>query len=181
MNPVIKDIWITRVALAIWIIAALALLVILATNLFGVVPPFTSLTLVWDRAPSHGTNISYVLKWGPQPGATNFSVSVGTNLTAVVTNLTSGFLYFHVVARTSDGLESDPSNTVRETNYPSAPIQLRITTNTTTSLNLDGSQNGQTWIRLATISNDPIFLATQQRMMLYRLSTNQPPFPTVQK
>jgi hypothetical protein len=173
VNPVIKDIWMTRMALAIWIIAALAFLVILATNLFGVVPPFTSLTLSWDRAPSHGTNISYVLKWGPQPGATDFSLSVGTNLTALVTNLTSGFLYFQVVARTSDGLESDPSNTVKTTNYPAAPLQLRIRTNTTTGVRLEGTLDGQTWIYLATVTNDPVQVLMRQRMMFRTL----PPLP----
>jgi hypothetical protein len=176
MNPIIKDIWLTRLALAIWILAALAFIVLLVTNLLAVVPPFTSLTLAWNNTASSGTNIGYVLKWGPLPGATNFNLFVGTNLTAVVTNPTTGFLYFHVVARTSDGIESEPSNTIKETNYPSAPIQLRIRTNTTTSLKLEGSVDGGAWIHLATITNDPVWVAMRRNMML-RTSTNLPPVP----
>jgi len=151
-------------------------LLLVAPRLMAVVPPYTSITLAWDKAPSHGTNINYVLKWGDVPGSTNFTLSVGTNLTAVVTNPTSGFIYFQVVARTADGVESLPSNTVKETNYPSAPIELRISTNTTSSLYLEGSLDGKTWVHLATITNDPAILAMRQRMM-FRASTNLPPLP----
>lgn len=152
-------------------------IILAATKALAVVPPFTTLTLAWDKQSSHGTNTSFVLKWGPQMGATNFFLNVGTNLTAVVTNPTSGFLFFHVVARTQDGLESDPSNTVMATNYPAMPLQLRITTNTTTSLRLEGTVDGTAWIRLANITKDPVILAMSQRM-LFRTSTNLPPLPT---
>jgi len=162
--------------MTIWLLVVIAFFVLLARMAMAVVPPFTSLKLAWDKAPSHGTNIGYVLKWGSLPGATNFSLFVGTNLTAVVTNPTSGYLYFNVVARTSDGVESDPSNILKETNNPAAPLQLRITTNTTTGLKLEGSVDLQTWIHLADIVNDPATVAMRQRMML-RASTNRPPLP----
>ena len=56
----------------------------------AVVPPYTSLPLAWDKAPSHGTNISFVLKWGHTNGSTEFSTNVGHKFTAIVTNPTPG-------------------------------------------------------------------------------------------
>ena len=159
-------------ALTLWL-----LLIVMMGTVLAVVPPMTSLTLAWDKASSHGTNISYVLKWGPQVGATNFTLSVGTNLTAVVTNPTTGFLYFHVVARTPEGFESDPSNVVSVTNYPAAPVQLRMTTNTTTSLRIEGTTDGNSWIHLATVNKDnaPVTIPSASKMMLR--TVQRPPLP----
>lgn len=161
--------------LTIWL-----LLIVAMGTALAVVPPLTSLTLAWDKAPSHGTNISYVLKWGPQLGATNFTLSVGTNLTAVVTNPTTGFLYFHVVARTPEGLESEPSNTVVQTNYPAKPLQLRVTTNTTSSLRIEGTSDGaETWIHLATVTRDnvPVTISATTKQLLIRSKLVVPPMP----
>jgi hypothetical protein len=176
LNPILKDIWLTRLAMAIWIAAALAFMVVLATNLFAVVPPFTSLTLAWNRAPSNGPEITYVLRWGTNMGGTTWSTNVGTKTSITVTNPTSGTLYFSVVARSPDGIESDPSNTAITTNYPAAPLQLRILTNTTSSLRLEGTVDGVAWIYLATITNSPALVQMRQSMML-RTSTNLPPLP----
>jgi len=153
-------------------------LTLLTAKLFAVLPPLTSLTLAWDKAPSHGTNISFVLKWGPQLGATNFSLNVGSNLTAVVTNPTTGFLYFHVVARTPDGLESDPSNVVTLTNYPATPVQLRMTTNTTTSLRIEGTVDANNWIHLATVerAGAPATIQSASKSMMIR-GMRLPPLP----
>lgn len=151
-------------------------LLLLATKLSAVIPPFTSITAAWDKASSHGTNITFLLKWGSVPGSTNYHLSVGTNLTATVTNPTSGFLFFHVVARTTEGLESDPSNMIVVTNYPAAPLKLQISTNNTTSLKLEGTVDGSTWILLANITNDPVVVAMRRNMM-FRASTNPPPLP----
>lgn len=156
--------------LTIWL-----LLIVAMGTALAVVPPLTSLTLAWDKAPSHGTNISYVLKWGPQVGATNFALSVGTNLTAVVTNPTTGFLYFHVVARTPEGLESEPSNTVIQTNYPAKPLELRVTTNTTSSINLE-YLNADGWTHLATISFAPYVIEMNRRWSNLR-TVQLPPLP----
>jgi hypothetical protein len=154
---------------------AVAILLI-AVKLIAVVPPFSSVTLAWDRAPSHGTNTSVILRWGPTPGSTNFFFNAGTNTTATITNMTAGYLYWTAVARTSDGLESDPSNMVVSTNYPGAPLQLKITTNTSTSIKLEGTSDGHTWNTLAIITNDPVLLSMRRNMM-FRASTNQPPLP----
>jgi hypothetical protein len=151
-------------------------LLLVATNLMAVVPPYTSLTLAWDRALTHGPEITYVLRWGTNMGGTTWSTDVGTRTFVTVTNPTSGTLYFSVVAQASDGIPSDPSNTVTVTNYPAAPLHLRIRTNTTTSLKLEGTVDGQTWINLAMITNDPVIVQMRQRMM-FRASTNLPPLP----
>lgn len=158
--------------LTIWL-----LLIVAMGTALAVVPPLTSLTLAWDKAPSHGTNISYVLKWGPQIGATNFTLSVGTNLTAVVTNPTTGFLYFHVVARTPEGLESEPSNTVIQTNYPAKPMNLRAVTNTTSSIRIEGTVDANNWIHLATVdkANAPVIIPSASKMMLRTVQL--PPLP----
>lgn len=152
------------------------ILILLATKLMAVVPPFTSLSLAWDRAPTHGPEITYVLRWGTNMGGTTWSTNVGTRTSVTVTNPTSGTLYFSVVARSSDLTESDPSNTAITTNFPATPIQLRITTNTTTSLKLEGSFDGAAWTHLATITNDPVQVQMRKRMML-RVSPNLPPLP----
>ena len=149
----------------------LLLSLLLATKLMAVVPPFTSLSLVWERAPSHGPEITYVLRQGA-----TWSTNVGIRTSVTVTNPTSGTLYFSVVARSPDGVESDPSNVVVTTNYPTPPLRLKIATNTTTSLKLEGTLDGQTWIPLATITNDPVIVQMRQRMM-FRISTNLPPLP----
>lgn len=142
----------------------------------AVIPPYTSLSLTWNRAPSNGPEINYVLRWGTNVGGAIWSTNVGTRTSVTVTNPTSGTLYFSVVARSPDGIESDPSNTVTITNFPAAPLQLRISTNTTTSLKLEGTLDGQAWINLATITNDPVIVQMRQRM-LFRASTNLPPIP----
>lgn len=146
-------------------------------TVLAVVPPLTSLTLAWDKAPSHGTNISYVLKWGGLMFPEQYSLSVGTNLTAVVTNPTTGTLYFHVVARTPEGLESDPSNVVSLTNYPAKPVNLMIATNTTTSLRIEGTTDGNNWIHLATVTRDgaPATIKSASDVMQFR--TAIPPKP----
>lgn len=152
-------------------------LTLLALKAFAVAPPFTSLTLAWSKAPSHDTNITFVVKWGPQIGSTNYSLDVGTNLTAVVTNPTSGFLYFHVVAKTPEGLESDPSNIVSVTNPPAKPLLLRISTNTTTSVELDFLE-GSSWKHLVTVSNDyQTVLVRRQSLILRARTIIPPPFP----
>lgn len=164
--------------LTIWL-----LLVVAMGTAWAVVPPFTSLPLGWDRAPQHGTNITYVLKWGNLPGATNYSLNVGTNLTAVVTNPTAGYLYFHVVARTPDGLESEPSNTVIETNYPARPLDLRFGTNkTTSSLRIEGTTDGDNWILLGTVTQlqRPVTIPATGKQLLIRAKTVVPPPPLPQ-
>jgi len=149
---------------------------LIVAKLAAVVLPFSSVTLAWDRAPSHGTNTSVILRWGSTPGSTNFFFNAGTNTTATITNMTAGYLYWTAVARTSDGLESDPSNMVVSTNYPGSPLQLKITTNTSTSIKLEGTTDGFTWNTLAIITNDPVLLAMRRNMM-FRASTNLPPLP----
>ncbi len=151
-------------------------LLLLAAKLSAVVPPFSSVTVVWDRAPSHGTNTSFILRWGSTPGSTNSQFNAGTNTTATITNMTAGYLYWTAIARTSDGLESDPSNMIVSTNYPGAPLKLQIKTNDSSSLKLEGTVDGHTWIHLATITNDPVLIA-MRRSMMFRASTNYPPMP----
>lgn len=148
--------------------------------------PYESLTLAWDAAPSHGTNISYVLKWGEGLDIfqENFSgiypniFDAGTNTAAVVTNPPSGVLYFVVVARTTSGIESGPSNLLLVTNYPAQPIHLRMTTNTLQTVKLEGTRNGGSdWQHLADVTNEPVVILGGMRSMLLRATTIKPPLP----
>lgn len=144
----------------------------------AVVGPFESVKLAWDRHLSHGTNISFVLKWGAASNSYPNSIDLGTNTTTVFTNLTAGYLYFVVVARTPDGLESDPSNVVALTNYPAQPIRLRMVTNTLQTVRLEGTRNGgMDWQHLATVTNDAAMILGGMRSMMLRASTLPPPLP----
>lgn len=144
----------------------------------AVVGPFETITFAWDRAPSHGTNITFRLKYGTSTNDYPWFIDAGTNTIATVTNPTPGFLYFVVVARTKDGLESDPSNLVNVTNYPAAPLRLRMVTNTPPTVRLEGTLNGGIeWRTLALVTNDPAFLKGAIASMMFRASTNLPALP----
>lgn len=144
----------------------------------AVVGPFESVRLAWDRAASHGTNITFTLKWGAVSNTYPNSIDLGTNTTTVFTNLTAGYLYFVVVARTPDGLESDPSNVVALTNYPAQPIRLRMVTNTLQSVRLEGTRNGGlNWQHLADVTNEPAVILGGVKSMMLRARTQVPPLP----
>lgn len=149
-----------------------------ALTVSAVVGPFESVKLAWDRAASHGTNITFVLRWGAVSNTYPNSIDLGTNTVTVFTNLTAGFLYFVVVARTHDGLESDPSNVLALTNYPAQPIRLRMVTNTLQSVRLEGKRNGgMDWQHLATVTNEPAVILGGMKSMMLRASTIKPPLP----
>lgn len=144
----------------------------------AVVGPFESVKLAWDRHLSHGTNITFALKWGTVSNTYPNSIDLGTNTTTTFTNLTAGYLYFVVVARTPDGLESDPSNVVALTNYPAQPIRLRMVTNTLQTVRLEGTRNGGTdWQHLADVTNEPAMILGGMRSMMLRASIIKPPLP----
>ncbi len=149
------------------LIAAILMLSLIAC--MAVVGPFETMTFAWEKAPSHGTNIVFRLKYGTSTNSYPWFVDVGTNTMATVTNATSGFLYFIVVARTTDGLESDPSNLVNVTNYPAAPLRLRIETNTTSSVIIEGIMDGITdWKPLAVVTSDPVAIVGARKGMMFR-------------
>lgn len=160
---------------------AIAIVLLYAACAFlarAVVGPFESVKLAWDRHLSHGTNITFALKWGAVSNTFPNSIDLGTNTTTVFTNLTTGFLYFVVVARTTDGLESDPSNVVAITNYPAQPIRLRMVTNMLQTVRLEGTRNGGTdWQHLADVTNEPAVILGGMRSMMLRAATLKPPLP----
>lgn len=159
-------------------------LTLLTARLFAVVPPFTSLTLAWDRAPQHTPDIQFELQWGTSTNAasTNFynnAIGVGTNTVCTVTNPTTGYLYFRSVAvHPASGLKSEPSNVVSETNRPASTLQLRITTNTTSSLRLEGTADALNWIHLATIAltNPMVVIQSASKTLMLR-TVQLPPLP----
>lgn len=157
--------------------ALTALLLASALICSAVVGPFETITFAWNRAPSHGTNITFRLKYGTSTNDYPWFVDVGTNMLATVSNATPGYLYFIVVARAGE-LESEPSNLVNVTNYPAAPLQLRMVTNTLPTVKLEGTMNGGIeWRTLALVTNDPAYLKGNLASMMFRASTNLPPLP----
>ena len=81
--------------------------------------------LAW--APSFTPDVSgYALYFGNAPGAYDSRLDVGTNTTAVVTNLLGGQSYFFAaVAYDADGAESIPSGEVTFT-VPTPPSPLLV-------------------------------------------------------
>lgn len=153
-------------------------LLLLPPLVFGEAGTFESLTFAWDRAPSHGTNITFRLKYGTDTNQSAEFIDAGTNTTATVTNLTSGVLHFTVVATTEFGLESLPSNWVVVTNYPAAPLQLKLSSYKFPTVKLEGTLNGgMEWRTLALVTNDPVTLKGAVASMLFRATTNLPPAP----
>lgn len=109
----------------------LALLVLLLLVLASTAAAQTAtVTLAWN--PSAGTNVivNYRIYYGvvSQTYTNLGNVSVGTNLTATVTNLVRGnTYYFAATATDNNGLESAFSNEVayRPATPPSPPTVLR--------------------------------------------------------
>lgn len=162
-------------------ILILSILLLIALAARAVVPPLTSVTLAWDKAPSHDETITYVLQWGTSTNSasTNFYnniINAGTGTRMTLVNPTTGYLYFRVVAKSVEGLVSLPSNVVAETNYPAAPLQLRMQTNTTSSVDLE-FLDGATWKHLVTVSNDFQTVLSQRQNLILRSKQNVPLLP----
>jgi hypothetical protein len=173
LNPIIKDIWATRIALVIWCIAVAALVVILARAAIG------QIQLDWDDSPSQDL-ASYKLKYGTNSRSYSL-VSQYPKTVGIVTisNLPSGKWYFAVTAVASNGVESDFSNEVGWTNRPYVPMNLRLTP-PMDALILQASVDGSTWKTLAVITStnsQPLQLTSQPKQMFRVISTNLPPMP----
>lgn len=79
-----------------------------------------SLTFGWNASTSPAIT-NYQIWWGPSSRTYTNAVSVGTNLTGVVSNLTRGPVYFFAATCTdTNALTSDYSNEV-STNKPAPP------------------------------------------------------------
>lgn len=88
------------------------------TNVIVKLNHLGEVTVAWDKAPTHVATTTFSVLIGVRPGVYNVRQDVGTNTTAVVTNLPAGATYyFSVVARNAQGIDSDPSN---EVSYPLA-------------------------------------------------------------
>lgn len=161
MNPIIKDIWMTRLALAIWVAVALALMILLASSVFATPPPpvvakTTKIALQWNASPTPGP-LTYRLyqstnnvTWGTvYPGIITTTFTV-TNVPAGSSN------WFSVTAVNSDGVESVPSNVLEKpieaapapaTGLISVPVVVRVESST---------NNGATWAAFRAYSNNVV-------------------------
>lgn len=169
-------------------IRAIIVLMLLPVMLMGEVGPFQSVKFAWDRALSHGSNVTYRLKYGLSTNDYQWAIDVGTNTTCTVTNPTSGYLYFTCVAVAPEvviqgiviqpELESEPSNILSVTNPPAAPLRFRASRYQFPTIKMEGTLNGgMEWRTLALVTNDPVTLKGAIGSMLFRASTNIPPFP----
>lgn len=151
-------------------ILILFLLALLTVVCRGVVPPFTGVTFVWSRAPSHGTNVQFILQWGHSTNDYSNWIPVGTNTTCTVTNPTPTTLYFRVVA----ALISPPSNIVEVPEIRPNPIELRAVP-AFRSIDVEFLDAG-TWKHLVTVSNDHQSVVSKRQNLILR-SKVKPPLP----
>ena len=91
-----------------WLVG-LALAVIL---LVPAVASAFSVTLAWESSPSPDAS-EYIIHWGTESGVYTQSVSVGYDLTGIITNLIDGDMYYFAVScKDIEGEESGYSNEV---------------------------------------------------------------------
>lgn len=175
MNPIIKDIWMTRIALAVWIAAALGLMAVLTKLAFSA----DTVGLEWTASPSAGV-ANYRIRFGNFPGIYHSQKQVTPrDLDTVITNLAYGTWYFAASAILTNGLESEPSNEVRWTNRVFVPLNLRITP-PLDALIVQTSVDGLVWktIGIITATNpQPLILTAEKNKMFRTISTNFPPTP----
>ena len=134
-----------------------------ARTFSATVPASSSVALAWDRSTSP-TVTGYRVYYGGAGGNYTNSVAVGNVTNGTVSGLASGVTYFMaVVARTSTGLESVPSNRISHT-VPAAPPALRVAVGsnrqaavalrgqTGRAYELQASQDLKTWTTLGTVT-----------------------------
>lgn len=110
----------TRIALTIWIIAVLALMVVLVRSVTG-----QSYEMTWDHSPSYyeGKVASYLLAWGPTNGVYTSQLVVNSNQTTAWSGvLPIGNWHFTCIAVGVNGLSSVPSAEFVVTNKALPPM-----------------------------------------------------------
>ena len=71
-----------------------------------------NVTLAWDASPSPDVS-TYVIHQGTEPGVYTSAITIGNVTTGIVSNLTSGEMYYFVVScKDIEGLSSGYSNEV---------------------------------------------------------------------
>ena len=120
MNPIIKDIWLTRLAMTIWLLVVIAFFVMLTRAAFS-----QRYEMAWDHSPSFYSNrvASYLLMWGPTNNTYTSTLSVNSNQTTAWSgDLSIGNWHFAVSAIGVNGLSSDPSAEFIVTNKARPPM-----------------------------------------------------------
>jgi PKD repeat protein len=84
-----------------------------------------SVTVAWNANPE--ANVSYVVGYGTMQGRPTWSIDVGTALTATITNLVDGQLYYFVVYANVQGAISQSSNEVSAVPQAVAPSSTSAT------------------------------------------------------
>jgi hypothetical protein len=130
--------------------------------------------------PSLTSNVVYRLRLGTNAGVVRSTIDLGTNRIVGLTNGPWGHYFASVVAVTTNGIESLPSNELFSTNLPSAPARLRLLP-PTDALILQSSAVGAggPWKTLAivTSTNQPLSLVQSPRQFFRVVHTNLPPLP----
>lgn len=136
-------------------------------------------TLQFDASST--PSCTYRFYFGVAAGGNNVSLPIGTNTVVALTNGPWGTYYTRAVSVVPDTvlgganvIESAPSNEIRITNRPAAPLQLRIVP---VSYRIEGTiDGGAKWTLLAEFTNGPALLH-MQRAQLLRASVKYPPLP----
>lgn len=174
MNPIIKDIWMTRLALAIWVIAALALMILLARMAAGFVPPILNITLVCDARPTSEKVLAY-----------RFYERISSTWLFLGGSPTNGLTISNVVILTPHTYGVSASNAIGESDISTPYISptdpnppLRLHASDTNAIVLEATLNdGLDWRQVAIITNAPASLLMQRASMFRSSRTNLPPLP----
>jgi hypothetical protein len=133
-------------------------------------------TLAWDASAT--SNVTYRLRWATNSAGNEAGTLVlGTNTTVALTNGPWGRFYFDVIAATTNGIESLPSNELLATNRPAAPLQLRLLPPADALLLQSTADPRAGWKTIAVITstNRPLILAQVERQSFRVIATNLPP------
>ena len=141
--------------------------------------------LIIERAPSQGPDTRFRIQFGTNAGVVNSWMDIGTNDTVQLNNGPWGKLFASAVQVVTNPPPYEPitigppSNELVFTNRPSAPMRLKIGTNATTSLRIEGTIDGNNWIHLATVNKDnaPVTINSTTKQLLIRSRLVVPPLP----
>lgn len=174
MNPIIKDIWLTRLALFIWIAAALALMILLARMAVGFVPPILNLTLLCDARPASENVLAY--RFYERISSTWLFLGGSPTNGLTISNVVILTPHTYGVSASNFNGESDISAPYISPTDPHPPLRLHV--RDTNALVLEATlNNGVDWQQVAIISNSPAFLLMQRTAMFRSSRTNLPPLP----
>jgi hypothetical protein len=174
LNPIIKDIWMTRLALAVWVVGVIGFLFILVRMAFGFVPPIINLTLLCNPNPPSENVLAY-----------RFYERINNSWLFLGQSQTNGFVVSNVVVLIPHSYGVSASNAIGESDISAPYISptdphppLKLHAQDTNALVLEATYNsGLDWFPVVNFTGIPTNLAMQRNQMFRSSRTNLPPLP----